>query len=166
MTNAISFALVVLLAGLGLTGLLTLLRAGFPPLAVRWDAAAAQRGGVRRLALGLLNGPVLFLLAAALGNHRPLKLLSLLLFLILLFLLIAGLAAEIPSIGRRVLAMGKRDASELGSLLMGGAVFTASFLIPFVGWLACGIVALMAVGTSVSALFIRRAQPTIAPEAK
>ena len=128
MTNAISFAVVVLLAGLGLT--------------------------------------VHLLRAAALGNHRPLKLLSLLLILVLLFLLLAGLAVEISSIGRRVLAMGKRDASELGSLLVGGAVFTASFLIPFVGWLACGIVALVAVGTSVSALFTRRARPTITPEAK
>jgi hypothetical protein len=166
MMNAISFAIVVLLAGLGLTGLLTLLRAGFPSLAVRWDTAAAARSGARRLALGLLNGPVLFLCAAALGNHRPLKLLALVLFLVLLFLLLAGLTVEIPSVGRRVLAMAKRDASELGSLLVGGAVFTASFLIPFVGWLACGIVALMAVGTSVSALFTRRARPPITPETK
>jgi hypothetical protein len=158
MTNAISFALVVLLSGLGLTGLLTLLRVGFPSLAAKWDAAGARRSGARRLAIGLLNGPVIFLLAAALGNRPPFKLLSLLLFLLLVLLLLSGLAVEIPSIGRRVLTMAKRESSELSSLLAGGAVFTASFLVPFVGWAACAIVALMAVGTSVSALFTRRSR--------
>ena len=166
MINALAFALVVLLAGLGLTGLLTLLRASFPSQATRWDAASAERSGPRRLAIGLLNGPVLFLLAAALGNHGSLKLLSLLLLLTLVFLLLAGLAAEIPLLGQRVLAMGKRDASELGRLLTGGAVFTASFLIPFVGWAACGIVALMAVGTSVCALFRRRPRSAVGSDTK
>ena len=161
MTNAMGFALLVLLAGLGLTGLLTLCRSGLPSLAARWDAAILQRSGPRRLAIGLLNGPVLFLLAAALGGHSRFKFLSLLLFLVLVLLLIAGLAAELPSIGRRVLAMGKGEPSELASLLAGGAVFTASFLIPFAGWAACTVVALMTVGTSVSALFTRPARAAI-----
>ena len=42
MTNAISFAVVVLLAGLGLTGLLTLLRAGFPSDLIRKELKAVN----------------------------------------------------------------------------------------------------------------------------
>lgn len=159
MTGAIAFALVVILAGIGLTAVLTVLRAGLPSLASRVDAAAARRSGLRRLAIGLLNGPVLFFLAAAFGDQARSKPLSALFLLALVVLSVLGLTAEVPAIGRRVLALGKRETSDLAHVLAGGAAVTGCFLVPVVGWAVCAVVLLTAIGTGVSSLFLPRARP-------
>ena len=159
MTGAIAFALVVLLAGIGLTAVLTVLRAGLPSLASRLDAAAARRSGLRRLAIGLLNGPVLFFLAAASGGQARGKPLSLFFLLVLVVLSVLGLTAEVPAIGRRILALGKGETSDLAHVLAGGAAVTGCFLVPVVGWAVCAVVLLTAIGTGVSSLFLPRARP-------
>jgi hypothetical protein len=160
MSGVLALGLNVLLVGAGVTAVVIVLRAGTPALAARLDAAALGRRGARRLAIGLLNGPALFLLAAALGGHPSGKPFSIVVFLVLIGLAVLGLVAELPLAGRRILALGGREASDLAAILAAGATLTACALLPLVGWAVCGVVVLMAIGTGVSWVFARRRRPS------
>lgn len=159
MINAAAFELVVLFAGCGLTALLIVLRAAWPGLAARADAAAETRSSGRRFLLGLLNGPALLLLATALGGKGEHKPLSLAVLAILVALALWGLSSGVPRLGRRALALGGRQGSPLFETLAGGAALTGACLLPLVGWIAFGAVLLSAVGTGVGALFTRATRP-------
>jgi hypothetical protein len=156
MINAAGFEIAILLAGCGLTAVVLLVRAAWPSLAARADAAAGARGPGRRFVLGLLNGPALFLLASALGARNEHKPLSALVLAILSALALWGFTGDMPRLGRRVLALGRRESTPLGETLAGGAALAGALLLPFVGWAAFGLAFLLAVGTGVSALFTRR----------
>ncbi len=157
MTNMVAFEVVALLTGCGLTATLTLLRAGLPSFVERADTAAQARRAPRRFLIGLLNGPALFLLAMALGSKPEHKPLLLIVVAVLVALTLWGLVAQVPRLGRRILALGQREGSLLNETLVGGAALTAAFLLPGVGWIAVGAVLLLAIGTGVSALFTRKA---------
>jgi O-antigen/teichoic acid export membrane protein len=159
-TGLLGLELAVLLIGCGLTATLTVLRAGLPSFVSRADAAAETRSASRRFLIGLLNGPVLLLLAMALGSKPDSKPLALVVLMVLIAIALWGLAGQLPRLGRRVLALGRpRETSPLAETLTGGAALTGAFLLPFVGWIAFGAVLLLAVGTGVSALFLRRQRP-------
>ena len=156
MINVAAFELAVLLAGCGLTAVVILLRAAWPSLSARADASAEVRGPGLRLLLGLLNGPALLLLATALGTKPENKPLSVLVWGFLFWLALWGFAGDMPRLGRRVLALGRRDSTPLWETLAAGAALTGAILLPFVGWTAFVLAFLLAVGTGVSALFTRR----------
>jgi hypothetical protein len=170
MINAAGFEIAALLAGCGLTAVVILLRAAWPSLAARADAAAETRGPGLRFVLGLLNGPALFLLASALGARKENKPLSAVVLGVLIALALWGFLGDLPRLGRRILALGLlrqgyggqglRESSVLGETLAAGAALAAALLLPFVGWIAFGLAFLLAVGTGVSALFTRRPRPS------
>ena len=156
MTNAAGFELALLLGGSGLIALVILLRAAWPSLAARADAAAEIRGPGLRFVLGLLNGPALFLLASALGGRNEHKPLSALILGVLIALALWGFVADLPRLGRRILGLGRRESTPLGETLAAGAALAGALLLPVVGWIAFLLALLLAVGTGVSALFTRR----------
>lgn len=156
MTNLLAFELTALLIGCGLTGALAVLRASLPQLTRRADAAAEARGAPRRFLLGVLNGPALFVLAMALGSRPDTRLLALVAVALLIVLALWGFLAAAPRLGRRILALSGREGSDLRQTLTGGAALTAAFLLPLAGWLIAGTCLLLAIGTGVSAVFLRR----------
>jgi len=157
--NLVVFELSALLVGLGLTAFLLFARAELPALTRRADAAWESRSHLRRFLLGLLNGPGLFVLAMALGSRESTKLASLLVAALLVWLLLWGLVAIAPRLGRRVLSLAGREGSELARTLTGGGILTGTFLFPLVGWIAVLAVFLLAIGTGVSAIFARPGPP-------
>ena len=154
--NVLVFELSCLLIGCGLTGFLLFVRADLPALTRRADTAFDSQGHLRRFLLGLLNGPVLLLLAAALGKHESGKLASVFLVALLVALALWGFVAMAPRLGRRVLGLAGREGSEATRTLAGGGILTATFLLPVAGWIAFAVVLLLAIGTGVCALFTRR----------
>jgi hypothetical protein len=156
MTNFAVFELCVLLSGAGLTAALIVLRACLPGLAARADAAVETRSANRRFLLGLLNGPALFFLAAALGSRPEGKPVSLVLLALLAGLALWGFLAVAPQLGRRILATAQPEASILAHTLWGTAALPVPFLLPVAGWPRFAALLLLAVGTGVSALFTRQ----------
>ena len=158
MTSLLAFELTALLVGCGLAGTLAVLRATLPRASRRADAAAQARGALRRFLLGLLNGPALFVLAIALGSRPDTKVLAVLVLTILIALALWGLLAAAPRLGRRILELsaGAPDSSELRQTLTGAAALAAVSLLPWAGWLIAGASLLLAIGTGVSAVFLRR----------
>jgi len=156
MTNAAAFELALLLSGTGLVAVVLLLRAAWPSAAARADVAAETRGPGLRFVLGLLNGPALFLLASALGRRNEHKPLALLVLGVLASLALWGFVGDLPRLGRRLLALGRREGTPLTETLAAGAALVLALLLPFVGWMAFVLAYLLAVGTGVSAIFTRR----------
>jgi hypothetical protein len=156
LVNLIGVAVVILLIGAGLTALVAILRAAFPSAAASLDEASSRRGRLRRLAIGVLNGPALLVLAMAFGSRPATKGVGIGILLLLIALVLLGLCAEIPRIGRSLLRPGGTAASPLASTLAGGAALTACVWLPFVGWACVVAVALIGVGGAVSWIFSRR----------
>jgi hypothetical protein len=155
MTSFLTTEITALLVGCGLTATLLVVRASLSSLTRRCDAAAESRTALRRFLIGVLNGPPLLLLAAALGKI-PGNPLALLVAAVLAALALLGFVAVVPRLGRRIASLGSSEASDLGATLYGGAALTAAFLLPVAGWIVAAAAILLAVGTGVSALFTRR----------
>lgn len=156
LANLVAIALVILLAGAALTATVATLRTAFPGIAAGLDEASGRRSRVRRLLIGLLNGPALFLLAVAFGSRAGTKPVGVLLFLALLSLGLLGLGAELPRLGRSLFRSAGRSGSPLGHTLAGGAALTVAFLVPFLGWALFAGVLLIGIGSAVSWIFTPR----------
>jgi hypothetical protein len=114
----------LLAAGLGLAGMVALLRVILPGVARAADRAASH-GRTRNIGLlGLLPIVGVVLLAAGLdrlGSKAAMDILSLVIGLPLLLFVLAGTLGAVPFIGRRVLAGGD-DAGVLKQSAAGGIV--------------------------------------------
>jgi hypothetical protein len=154
--NLLGFALVVLAIGAGLTALISILRAAFPGAAGSLDEASARRSRLRRLVIGALNGPALFVLAVAFGSKPATKAIGIVLVIALAFLALAGLCAEVPRIGRGLLRTAGRAGTPFSHALVGGLFLTLAFWVPFAGWIVFAGVLLVGIGSAVSWIFTRR----------
>jgi hypothetical protein len=156
LANLIEAALVILAIGAGLTALVAILRAVFPGMTASLDEASARRSRLRRLGIGLLNGPALFILAIAFGGKPSTKPVGIVLVIALLAISLAGLCAEVPRIGRRLFQTAGRAGTPLSHTLAGGLFLTLGCWVPFAGWIVLAAVLLLGIGSVVSWIFTRR----------
>ncbi|MBL8111694.1 MAG: hypothetical protein JNK60_02335 [Acidobacteria bacterium] len=157
------------LGAAGASALALLVRALAPRAVASADGVAATRSGVRRFLMGLFNGPALFLLSVLLMKSGPGKVPGLILFALLTGLLLFGLAAELPTLGERLLVdegnpggpVGpQRNPSGIPARLrasaLAGALLAVALFVPFLGQAAALVVLLRGLGTAVFWLFTRR----------
>jgi hypothetical protein len=153
--HTLGVAALLVLAGLGLTATLLLLRTGMTRMVRRFDDAADSRSGWRRFAVGALNTLALLLLAAALGSHPNTKGLGVLFFALWAVVAAFGLTAETARIGRCFLQLAGREPSDGAGAIAGGLILTGSLLLPFLGWAALAGLIIRATGTGIFGLFSR-----------
>lgn len=158
LANLIGIALVVLAIGAGLTALVAILRAAYPGAAASLDEASARRSRLRRFLIGLLNGPALFILGIAFGSKPATKSIGVLLVVLLAAVVLLGLCAEVPRIGRSLFRTAGRGGTPLSHTLAGGLFLTLAFWVPFAGWLVTAGVVLVGVGSAVSWIFTARSR--------
>jgi hypothetical protein len=157
------FALLFLLIGIGLTGAVLAARASWTALADQLDLILLSHSWRKRFLMGIINGPVLFIVTIIL--LKSFKLIGLALLFAALILIFLGLIAEMPLIGRRVLALRSSQCSLFAQTLAGGMVLIAIFMIPIAGQAVLLAILLKSLGTGIYWLFkrnrlqIRQAQP-------
>lgn len=139
---------VLVLSGVGLVSAVVFLRVLAPRLAAEAEAVALRRSVGLRFLLGLVNLLLLLFLAAILLGRSGWKPIGLLVLLALAFLVLTGLAGELPRLGRR--ALDRANAPALQATLTGGAILTATLLLPLVGQLFVLVLLVLATGTGVS----------------
>lgn len=153
MLTLLELGLVLVLSGVGLVSAVALLRAAAPRLARGVEAAVVRRPAGLRFLLGLVNVPLLLFLAAALLGRSPLKPVGLLVLLVLAFLILAGLAGELPRLGRH--ALERPEAPGSHATFAGGAILTLTLLLPMVGELLVLALLVLAAGTGLSWILSR-----------
>jgi len=161
--NLIGLAAVVILVGAGLTATIAIARAVFPNVAAGLDDASSRRSRWRRLAIGLLNGPAFLFLGLAFSSRPATKPIGVLLLVALVLLVLAGLSAEVPRLGRRLLIQSGRSGTPLAHVAAGGGALTAAFLVPVVGWALFASIVVLGIGSAVSSVFTRRRSPVPEP---
>jgi len=158
--HTLEVAALLILAGLGLTATLLLLRTGMTRMVRRFDDAAESRPGWRSFAIGALNALGLLLLAVALGSHPQTKPLGVLFFAAWVVIAAFGLTAETARIGRCFLRLAGREVNDASATVVGGLILTGSLLLPFLGWAALAGFLVRATGTGVFGLFTRPTRGT------
>jgi hypothetical protein len=153
--HTLEVAALLILAGLGLTATLLLLRTGMTRMVRRFDDAAESRPGWRRFAVGALNALGLLLLAIALGSHPSTKPLGVFFFAVWVVISAFGLTAEAARIGRCFLQLAGRESNDGAGTVVGGLILTGTLLLPFLGWAALAGLLVRATGTGVFGLFTR-----------
>jgi len=154
-------ALLCLLIGVGLTTTVLAARAFWSAAADQLDLILLGHSGSRRLLMGILNGPVLLLIALImLKLGSPFGLLGLALLFATLILTFLGLIAEMALIGRRVMALRSLQCSLFAQTLAGGLTIMGIFLIPIAGQIIVLIICLKSFGTGLYWLFKRKKLPT------
>jgi hypothetical protein len=156
LANLIGLAAIVILVGAGLTATIAIARAVFPNVAAGLDDASSRRSRWRRFAIGLLNGPALLFLGLAFSGRPATKPIGVVLLFALAFLMLAGLTAEVPRLGRRLLLLSGRAGTPLAHVAAGGGALTAAFLVPVLGWALFASIVVLGIGSAVSWLFTRR----------
>ncbi|MBI5367298.1 MAG: hypothetical protein HZA54_09690 [Planctomycetes bacterium] len=141
---------------------LILLIAAVAPAASGRIAEEFRAGQTRCFLLGLVNAVFLTLLMVV--THGKL---AVLVFPALGFLLVLGLTGACDDLGRRVLALTRRDTDRLGRLAAGALVAFFASLVPVIGWfLILPYLALAGCGACVSWLVaLRKSAPKPAASA-
>src|SRR5437762_2305268 len=152
-------ATICMLIGMGLTGTVLATRAFFSEAVDQLDLISLGHSGLRRLLMGLVNGPAIFIIAAILSKLGPLKLIGIALIITLLLLAFFGLIAEMALIGRRVLALRSLQSSIFAQTIAGGLTISSIFLLPFAGQIILLVILFKSLGTGLYWLFKRSKLP-------
>jgi hypothetical protein len=153
--DLLTFTLLVLIIGIGLTATVLLARGYWRAIADELDIIQLSHRGGRRFLLGVINGPILFIINLIIFKTGH-PLLGLIMLFALIILILLGLIAEMALIGRRVLALRGLDCSLFAQTLAGGLTITAIALLPFIGQAIFFIILCQSFGTSIYWLFKRK----------
>ena len=144
---ALAWAAAVSLAGVAL---LVAYRATFPRRAEQVVQAAA-RAPIRCFILGLVNGGLLFVLAAATGEAAwPVSFVAL---AVLGWLVFLGLAAKAEGLGVRIARASGRECSPIMGLVIGWPTIVCMQLALAVGWVVLAYLTLSGIGAAVLSFF-------------
>jgi hypothetical protein len=163
--SLILLALLCILIGTGLTGAALAARAFWTNVADQLDIVLLAHSWKKRLLMGLINGPIIFIIAANIGQYPPLRLLGLAMLFTLFIVTFLGLIAEMALIGRRVLALQSWQSSLFAQTIAGGILITTIFLLPFAGQAIFLLLLFRSLGTGIYWFFTRSRLPARKAEA-
>ncbi|MFQ3589691.1 MAG: hypothetical protein SNJ67_05200, partial [Chloracidobacterium sp.] len=165
--DVIRLLVIFVLGGLMLSGLAAVslwVRAVCPAAMPVLDRMAAERSGWLQLFVGACNGVLTVAAVAGLARLGPFKLVAFSLMGCALTLMLFGLAAQLPLLGRRVLAQSRLDGSALAAFGVGTGLALVMFFVPLVGQLYWLGLLLQSFGLALLWLFRRRTPQVAEPD--